>query len=164
MTSQWQPTSRSCFVCGRDNPVGLKVRWENDRSAGEIRGTVEIAEHFNGYPGVVHGGIVAALLDETAGRTLLLEGGHEDLMVTLKLEVAYRRPTPTATPLSVVGRLRRRTAGRAEAEAELRLPDGTVSARASIWLVKPPETISSRWAAELPYWKVDGDPEPTADS
>ena len=153
--TDWQPTSRLCFVCGRENPVGLKVRWENDREAGEIRGTVEIPEHFNGYPGVVHGGIVATLLDETAGRALLLEGGHEDLMVTLKLEVSYRRPTPTATPLALVGRLRRRTASRAEAEAELRLPDGTVSASATVRLVRPPEAIRSTWSAELPYWKVD---------
>jgi uncharacterized protein (TIGR00369 family) len=156
--TDWQPTSRSCFVCGRENPVGLKVRWENDHAAGEIRGTVEIPEHFNGYPGVVHGGIVATLLDETAGRALLLEGGHEDLMVTLKLEVAYRRPTPTATPLRLVGRLRRRTPSRAEAEAELRLPDGTVSASATVRLVRPPESIRSTWAAELPYWKVDDTP------
>jgi hypothetical protein len=75
-------------------------------------------------------------------------------MMTLKLEVAYRRPTPTATPLALVGRLRRRTASRAEAEAELRLPDGTVSASATVLLVRPPEAISSRWADERPYWKV----------
>jgi acyl-CoA thioesterase FadM len=95
---------------------------------------------------------------------VLLEGGHEDLMVTLKLEVAYRRPTPTAMPLTVVGYLRRRTSKRAEAEAELRLPDGTVSASATVLLVRPPESITSRWAAELPYWKVDEDAEPAADS
>jgi acyl-coenzyme A thioesterase PaaI-like protein len=152
--TEWQPTSRLCFVCGRENPVGLKVRWENDREAGEIRGTVEVPEHFNSYPGVVHGGVVAAVLDETAGRALLLQGGPDDLMMTLKLEVAYRRPTPTATPLALVGRLRRRTASRAEAEAVLRLPDGTVSASATVLLVRPPEAISSGWADERPYWKV----------
>ena len=152
--TEWQPTSRLCFVCGRENPVGLKVRWENDREAGEIRGTVEVPEHFNSYPGVVHGGVVAAVLDETAGRALLLQGGPDDLMMTLKLEVAYRRLTPTATPLKLVGRLRRRTASRAEAEAELRLPDGTVSASATVLLVRPPESITSRWADERPYWKV----------
>ena len=102
-----QPTSRSCFVCGRENPVGLKVRWDQDPEAGEIRGTVTVPGHFNGYPGVTHGGIVAALLDETAGRTILMDGGFEDLMVTAKLEVVYRRPTPTGVPLLVVGRLLR---------------------------------------------------------
>ena len=93
--SNRQPSSRSCFVCGRENPVGLKVRWDQHPEAGEIRGTVTVPEHFNGYPGVTHGGIVAALLDETGGRTILMDGGFEDLMVTAKLEVVYRRPTPT---------------------------------------------------------------------
>jgi uncharacterized protein (TIGR00369 family) len=150
-----QPSSRSCFVCGRDNPVGLKVHWLSDREAGEIRGTVTVAEHFNGYPGVVHGGIIAALLDETGGRTLLVDGGFEDLMVTLKLEVVYRQPTPTGTPLEVVGRLLRRTGTRAEAEAELRLPDGSVSARAKVLLAQPPPSISGRWSAEREFWRVD---------
>ncbi|MBP1620061.1 MAG: hypothetical protein H6Q02_828 [Acidobacteria bacterium] len=153
--TEWQPTSRLCFVCGRENPVGLKVRWENDRAAGEVRGTVAVPEPFNGYPGVVHGGIVAALLDETAGRTVLLEGGNDNFMVTVKLEVVYERPTPTVTPLVVVGRLRRATARRAEAEGELRLPDGTVTARATVWVAKPPASVSAGWEAERPYWKVD---------
>jgi acyl-coenzyme A thioesterase PaaI-like protein len=127
----------------------------NDREAGEVRGTVTVPEHCNGYPGVVHGGVVAALLDETAGRTVLLDGGFDDLMVTLKLEVTFRRPTPTATPLTLVGRLLGRSPGRAEAEAELRLPDGSVSARGRVVLASPPEEIRARWAEERAHWRVD---------
>ena len=153
--SNRQPSSRSCFVCGRENPVGLKVRWDQHPEAGEIRGTVTVPEHFNGYPGVTHGGIVAALLDETGGRTILMDGGFEDLMVTAKLEVVYRRPTPTGVPLLAVGRLTRRSETRAEAEAELRLPDGTVSARATVLLARPPESIVERWAEERANWRVD---------
>jgi acyl-coenzyme A thioesterase PaaI-like protein len=116
---------------------------------------VTVPEHLNGYPGVVHGGIVAALLDETAGRTVLVDGGFDDLMVTLKLEVVFRRPTPTLTPLSVVGKLVRRTGDRAEAQARVELPDGTVSARAAAVLARPPEEVASRWGPERPYWRVE---------
>lgn len=70
-----QPTSRSCFVCGRENALGLATRRVSDRAVGEARTTLEIPERFNGFPGVVHGGIVAALLDEAAARTALLDGG-----------------------------------------------------------------------------------------
>jgi acyl-coenzyme A thioesterase PaaI-like protein len=153
--SNRQPSSRSCFVCGRENPVGLKVRWDQHPEAGEIRGQVTVAEHFNGYPGVVHGGIVGALLDETAGRTILMDGGFEDLMVTAKLEVVYRRPTPTGVPLELVGRLLGRSGARAEAEAELRLPDGTVAARGTVVLARPPAEITDGWAAEREHWRVD---------
>jgi uncharacterized protein (TIGR00369 family) len=150
-----QPSSRSCFVCGRDNHVGLKMVWENHRAEGEIRSTVTVSEQFNGYPGVVHGGILAAMLDETAGRAILLEGDPEELMVTAKLEVAYRRPTPTDTPLLVVGRLVSRTATRAEATAEVRLPNGMVSARGRVLLARPPKEILAGWEQERPYFKVD---------
>jgi acyl-coenzyme A thioesterase PaaI-like protein len=153
--SNRQPSSRSCFVCGRENPVGLKVRWDQHPEAGEIRGEVTVAEHFNGYPGVVHGGIIGALLDETAGRTILMDGGFEDLMVTARLEVVYRRPTPTGVPLQLVGRLVRRLGTRAEAEAELCLPDGTVTARGAVVLARPPAEIADRWAAEREHWRVD---------
>jgi acyl-coenzyme A thioesterase PaaI-like protein len=152
-----QPSSRSCFVCGRENPVGLKVVWEQDAAAGEIRGAVTIPDHFGGYPGVTHGGIVGAILDETAGRTVLLDGGFDELMVTAKLEVVYRRPTPTGVPLEAVGRLLRRSGSRAEAEAELRLPDGTVTARATVLLARPPAEIKERWEAEREHWRIDSD-------
>ena len=150
-----QPTSRSCFVCGRENPVGLKVKWDEHPEAGEIRATVTIPEHFNGYPGVAHGGIVGAILDETAGRSILMDGGFDDLMVTAKLEVIYRRPTPTGVPLRAVGRLVRRSDDRAEAKAELQLPDGTVAARGTVLLARPPAEIAERWAAERKHWRVD---------
>jgi uncharacterized protein (TIGR00369 family) len=151
-----QPSSRSCFVCGRDNDVGLKMVWENHRDEGEIRSRVTVPEQYNGYPGVVHGGILAAMLDETAGRSVLMDGGPDQLMVTAKLEVVYRRPTPTDTPLLLVGRLVSRTETRAEARAEVRLPDGTVSARGNVLLARPPKEIVAGWEAEHPYFKVDG--------
>ena len=161
-----QPSSRSCFVCGRDNDVGLKMVWENHPKEGEIRSTVTVSEQFNGYPGVVHGGILAAMLDETAGRSILLEGDPDELMVTAKLEVVYRRPTPTDTPLVVVEGpddleieyiydLEGRTETRAEATAEIRLPNGAVSARGRVLLARPPKEVREGWEAERPYFKVD---------
>jgi len=152
-----QPSSRTCFVCGRDNAVGLKVRWISHPDEGEVRATVTIAPEFNGYPGVAHGGVLAAILDETAGRTVLMDGDFDDLMVTAKLEIGYRRPTPTGTPLQAVGRLLRRGATRAEAEAEIRLPDGTVSAHARVLLARPPASIYEVWEPERPYFEVDPD-------
>jgi acyl-coenzyme A thioesterase PaaI-like protein len=98
---------------------------------------------------------VGALLDETAGRTILMDGGFDDLMVTAKLEVVYRRPTPTGVPLQLVGRLRGRSGNRAEAEAELRLLDGTVTARGTVLLARPPAEVKERWAAEREHWRVD---------
>ena len=149
-----QPSSRTCFVCGRENPFGLAARWESDHERHEVRATLEIPEHFNGFPGTVHGGILSALLDEAAVRTALLDGGFDDLMVTAKLVVAFRQPTPTCTPVVVAARVVRRGGSRAQVEAEIRLPDGTVSARAEALLMRPAPEVSAAWEAERAHWRV----------
>ncbi len=150
-----QPTSRSCFVCGRENAAGLCTRWLTDRAAGEARTTLVLAEQFHGYPGLAHGGIVAALLDEAMVRALLLDGGFEDLMVTAKMEVTYRRATPTGQPVTVVGRTLRRGRSRAMARAEARLADGTVTADAEGVLLRPPPDVAAAWAEERQHWRVE---------
>ncbi len=150
-----QPSSRSCFVCGRDNTAGLRSRWVSDRAAGEVRATLVLAEGFQSYPGLAHGGIVAALLDEAMVRSLLLDGAFEDLMVTARMDVAYRRATPTSTPITVVGRLVKRGSSRATAEAEIRLADGTVTAEAEGLLTRPPPDVAAAWGEEKRFWRVD---------
>jgi uncharacterized protein (TIGR00369 family) len=142
-------------VCGRENATGLCARWTGDRAAGEVRTTLAVAERFNGYPGVVHGGILTALLDEALVRTALLEGGFDDLLVTARIEVTFRRPTPTETPITIAARLVERRATRARGEAEIRLPDGTVAARAEALLTRPPPDVAAAWEAERLHWKVE---------
>lgn len=86
---------------------------------------------------------------------MVKEVTFDDLMVTVKFEVAFRQPTPTGTRLTSVGRLRRRTDGRAEAEAELLLPDVTVAASGRAILATRPAAVSSRWVSERLYWRVE---------
>lgn len=142
-------------MCGRDNAAGLRARFTMDRDVGEVRAEVVLPEQFHGYPGVAHGGVLAALLDEAAVRTGLLDGGFDELMVTAKMDLAFKRPTPTATPITVVARIVKRTGTRAQVAAETRLADGTVTARAEVLLTRPPADVAAAWAAERPYWRVD---------
>jgi uncharacterized protein (TIGR00369 family) len=149
-----QPNSRMCFICGVQNPVGLKMVIYNDLDNRQIVSTVIVPEHFQGYPGVVHGGIVATMLDEVAGRALLLDGSDDNLMVTVKLEVKYRQPTPTLTPLKVIGRVINASSSRAKVCGEIQLPDGTVTAESEAILARPPQDFRDRWEGEKQYWKV----------
>jgi len=150
-----QRSSRTCFLCGRQNPVGLKMEWYNDYEAKQVRATVTVPEHFNSYPRVVHGGIVAALLDETSGRSLLLDGDSDsNLFVTLKLEVKYRQPVPTGQPLTLRGWTLQRTPTRARVAAELLLPDGTLAAEAEGVVVRPRQEFFDAWEPEKKHWKV----------
>ncbi|MGH2594286.1 MAG: PaaI family thioesterase [Anaerolineae bacterium] len=149
-----QPNSRMCFICGLQNPIGLRMALYNDADNQQVVSTVTIPAHFQGYPGVAHGGIVASLLDEVAGRALLLTGSDEELMVTIKLDVKYRQPTPTLTPLKVIGRVESISGNRAKTYGEIRLPDGTVTAEANLLLTRPTRDFREQWVDEKPYWKV----------
>jgi uncharacterized protein (TIGR00369 family) len=149
-----QPNSRNCFVCGRQNPIGLKLDFYQDPQAGQVRAEFTLPEIYQGYPGVAHGGIVAAILDETAGRATLIGASDDNLMVTLKLSVRYRRPTPTGVPLTAVGWVVQPGEQRASVAGEIRLPDGTVTADCEILLAAVPETFRAGWEAEKPYWRV----------
>lgn len=54
----------SCFGCSPENPFGLKLNFSFDEQSGEIVSHLKDTEHFQGFPGVLHGGIQATLMDE----------------------------------------------------------------------------------------------------
>ncbi len=150
-----QPTSRMCFICGRQNPVGLKLDFYEDHETERVRAEITVPDAYQGYPGVVHGGIVSAILDEVAGRAVIIGGGSENLLATLRMTVRFRRPTPTETPLLAVGWVEQASGVGARVAGEIRLPDGTVTAECESLLARPPEEFRERWKDEKPYWKVD---------
>lgn len=149
-----QPNSRMCFLCGLENPAGLKLDFYEDRENDQVRVEFSVPDVYQGYPGVVHGGIVAAVLDETAGRAVMIEGGDDSLMATLRLTVRYRHPTPTETPLVAVGWVDRQSRIGARVAGEIRLLDGTVTAECEALLGDVPETFEEAWEAEEAHWKV----------
>jgi uncharacterized protein (TIGR00369 family) len=149
-----QPNSRMCFLCGLQNPVGLKLAFYEDPEAEQVRVEFTVPDEYQGFPGVVHGGIVAAILDETTGRAVMIDGGDDNLMVTLHLTVRYRRPTPTETPLTAVGWVEQVSNAGARVAGEIRLSDGTVTAEGEALLGVVPEAFRARWEPEKPYWKV----------
>lgn len=105
---QLQPVSRNCFVCGVENPFGLHMHFmESDPDAqGHVRVAVDytVPAHYQGYPGVTHGGIIATMLDEVTSRTIF-RGAPPRFVVTAQLSVRYRKPVPVETPLKLSGRV-----------------------------------------------------------
>ena len=87
-----------CFVCGHRNPYGLHLFFRLDQNT--IVADIQPREEHQGFPGVVHGGIVAAVLDEALGRTSLL-GDNQEWTMTGRLEVRYRRFVPYGPLLRV---------------------------------------------------------------
>ncbi len=95
-----QPGSALCFVCGTENPHGLGASFFDDGV--EVWTEVTPAEHHQSWPGVLHGGILTAILDETIGRVAFL---HDRWVQTAKLDVRFKRPAPLGKPLHARGRL-----------------------------------------------------------
>jgi len=152
-----QPNSRTCFLCGRQNDIGLKMTWFNDHDVQQVWSEVIVPDGFNGYPGVVHGGIVAAILDETAGRALMLNGNHDELFITTRLEVKYHQPTPTQQPLRVIGWIIKRNSRFAQVAGEIRLTDGTVTAKCEATVARPPQKFYDKcgWEDEAQHWRIE---------
>lgn len=147
-----QPNSRHCFVCGIENPVGLHLAFYST-DANEVVAEVTIPDGYQGYPGVVHGGILASMLDEAAGRAVM-GGDIWRLMVTARLSVRYRKPVPIGQPLRLVGRLERRHGRLAKAHSEIQLPDGTVGAEAEALLADVPTPPGEAPDMDSLGWKV----------
>ncbi len=112
-----QPNSKHCFICGMENPVGLHLHIY-ETAPGEVESTYIAPDHFQGYPGVLHGGIVGAIIDEISGRAHM---GSDPLnprfMYTAKLEVKYRKNVPIGRQLKIIGKAKKSRARSAEAWA-----------------------------------------------
>ena len=147
-----QPNSKHCFVCGLDSKVGLKLRFD-DNGMDEVQALYTAGEEYQGYPGVVHGGIVAAILDELGGRTTMA-GDPDRFMMTAKIEIRYRKPVPTETQLTLVGRLLKDQGRLAIAHSEIRLPDGTVAAEAEVTLAQIPKEYVPNADLDTLGWRV----------
>lgn len=147
-----QPNSRMCFACGLENPAGLHLHFYDDGRE-TVTSEFVIAEHHQGYPGVAQGGIVAAILDEVGGRTVMI-GNPNRFFFTAKLEVKYRQPVPTGVRLRAVGRLLRLKERLATAHAEIQAPSGEVLAEAELVLSNVPAGTLNLAEADQLGWRV----------
>jgi acyl-coenzyme A thioesterase PaaI-like protein len=147
-----QPNSKHCFVCGLANPLGLHLRFY-DTGPGEVTAEITIPNHYQGYPGVVHGGIVAAMLDEAAGRAHM-GGDPPRFMFTARLEIQYRKNVPIGQPLRLVG-LAGKTRGRTAASTSaIYDADGLLLAEADALMVDVPDETLKGADLETLGWKV----------
>jgi acyl-coenzyme A thioesterase PaaI-like protein len=118
---------------------------------------LRFSSQYEGYPGVVHGGILASVLDESGGRAHM--GDPDHFMVTAQLNVRYRKPVPTETPLIVIGTAGERRGRVSYAHSEIQNLDGDVLAEAELVLVDIPESQLADIDPEALGWRVYPDEE-----
>ena len=116
----------SCFVCGLNNPIGLKADFVIDIDTCSSRASVTLPSNFQGWQDVIHGGVLSALLDEAcvyACRTKV------DQCVTAELQVRFRKPVPVDATVDVTGRIEDSRRKIWSASAQLKI-DGSLYAEA----------------------------------
>lgn len=95
-----------CFACGRDNPDGLRIEFEYP-SAGTCRAVFTPPKKYQGWQGILHGGIVSTLLDEALAHAVggAERGGGGSGAVTAELCVRFREPVPIGAAVVLEGRV-----------------------------------------------------------
>jgi uncharacterized protein (TIGR00369 family) len=106
--------NQRCYVCGKKNPGGLAVDFEIDQERKSIRAKFTPSDIHQGYEGIVHGGILSALLDEAMAKLAFSLGIPA---VTAEMTVKFKSPAAPGEELSVSGRLTHETRRLIEAEA-----------------------------------------------
>ena len=147
-----QPNSRNCFVCGLRNGSGLKAGFYEMEDKSLVGLFTPCHEH-QGYPGRLHGGIAATILDEAIGRVIMLTEKNT-WGVTLNFSARYRKPIPLDQELKVIARVTKNANRYYEGAAEIRLPNGELAVSSSGKYMKLAIDKITRADAEEEEWKV----------
>jgi acyl-coenzyme A thioesterase PaaI-like protein len=121
-----------CFVCGKRNEAGLHLDFEligDDR----IRTEFTPRKRFQGWKNVLHGGIIATILDE-----VMVNGAYlrQIMAVTTKLEIRLRHPAAIGERLIFYGRILEEDTRTVNMKAWAEQEDGTIVAEATGLLMK----------------------------
>jgi acyl-coenzyme A thioesterase PaaI-like protein len=134
-----------CVISGQANPMGVAARlWREGDEA--VLSTV-LGPAFEGAPGRAHGGIVAALIDETMGLVLSISGQPAYIG---RLAVTYRAPAPLGVELEVRGRLSARQGRKLTITAELRHGGEVIAEAEGLFIAVDPDSFFAGLAGTGP--------------
>jgi acyl-coenzyme A thioesterase PaaI-like protein len=138
-----------CFACGQLNPGGLHLDFQVSRDRAEAHYTA--LQRHQGYDGLLHGGVVTALLDEAMGWAIFHQGVWG---VTARINVSFRLPVPVGEELRIVGEVTRDRGRLIETHGTVaRAADGELLAAADATFLRMPE--ARRRELELRYSRTD---------
>lgn len=143
------PYTRDCFVCGVHNPHGLGLRFR--REGDEVRTDFTPATHHAGFRGIIHGGILATILDEAM--FWAAASTTKRFCLAAELNVRFIAKVTVGQKLLCVARLKADRGRIWESEAELRDEAGNICARATCKQV--PMTLD-----QMKHAAVDFHPDP----
>jgi len=139
-------STKLCFACGQDNPIGLKLKPIYDGE--KVRAEFTPGELYQGWNNVTHGGILYTLLDEVTAYAILCHG--IDFGVTARSEVRFKHVAPINEPIQISAWVTKLTRRLVETKGVLELKDNTMIAEIDslfyIW----------RQSKKTALWDMDG--------
>lgn len=139
-------TTRLCFACGRENPIGLKLKPVHDGE--KVNAEFTAGEFHQGWNNATHGGILYTLLDEVTAYAMLCHG--IEFGVTAKSEIRFRQVAPISEPICASAWVTKVAKRLVETKGVLALKDKTVVAEGDflfyVW----------RWSKKAILWDMDG--------
>jgi len=112
-----------CFGCGQNNPIGMKLRFVKDGET--IRAEFTPHKMHQGWPGMLHGGILACLLDEAMSNIAYATG---NTTMTATIDIRWRQAVKVEVPLVVTPWITRHRKKIIETASKVTLKDGTIIA------------------------------------
>jgi len=140
-----------CFGCGQDNPIGLKLnfQWDGKTARAEFTPT----KFYQGWSGVVHGGIITCILDEAISYAALFEGMH---CATAEIRVKLKRPALIDESLIITSSVIKKTRKLIEVKANITLKDGTPIAEGTGTQFVIKTGLSETSSKKAVIWDMDG--------
>ncbi len=123
-----------CVVCGQPGRPGLGLAFEV-ADDGSVSATFDCAATFEGYPGMLHGGVISAIADGAMTNCLFARGV---VAVTAELNVRFRHPVELGTPLTVTAQVTRQAAPLWVLEARL-IQEGQLRVKATGKFMEKPD-------------------------
>jgi uncharacterized protein (TIGR00369 family) len=120
------PVENLCFVCSAANPRGMHLAFEYDYDRLRVVGRFQLGPEYQGGAGIIHGGVVATLLDEVMAKVSRFSGVTA---VTAELRVEYLKPVLVGQELHVEGFMTSREGRQLYHEGEIRDAQGVLLAR-----------------------------------
>ncbi|MDD8025975.1 MAG: PaaI family thioesterase [Acidobacteriota bacterium] len=125
-----------CFACGENNPDGLRIAFEYPEP-GRCRAAFTPERRFQGWQDILHGGIIATLLDEGLAHAYGgADRGGGEAAVTAELCVRFKKPVRIGRPIVLEGRVVSIEGRVIEGQSRILDQDGTELASATGKLIK----------------------------
>lgn len=116
----------ACFVCGKENPAGLGLVFQR-QDDGLMRAWWSPGPRWEGFQGIVHGGVVSTVLDEAMSKAVSATGCEA---LTAELTIRFRQPVPSGGRFRIEGWIVKRSKRLIETEAVVESADGREHAHA----------------------------------